>query len=128
MTIDPERVEAVFMDCLFAEGEDHSIHVVCEGVVRPVGMNPAKLEKHRREIIAMLSMLPREFLADGGGGWSFLNACNDKNGEQWTGSHARMEQLFQLGQGIGAVKSLLPRETWPILPGGVPYFMVTVPS
>jgi hypothetical protein len=72
----------------------------------------------------MLAELPDMFKESGGGGWSFLNACDDRHGNQWTGLHQRMEQLFQLGIGIDKVECQLPREVWPALPGGMPYYIV----
>ncbi len=120
-----EKVEAIFMDCLFRDGEDTSNHIAVEGVVHNVGFHPERLESHRAEIEAMLDELPEMFHEKSGGGWSFLNACNDKHDNQWTDFHMRMEQLFQLGGGIGRVKSLLPREAWAMLPGGMPYYVVT---
>ena len=125
VTLNPERVNAVFMDCLFRDGEDTSKHVKAEGIVRNVEFHPERLESHRAEIVAMLDELPEQFQEKSGGGWSFLNACNDKHGNQWTGLHQTMEQLFQLGIGIGKVKSLIPREMWSALPGGMPYYVVT---
>ena len=124
VVLDPQRVEAIFMDCLFKEGEDTSKHIKAEGIVRSVGFHPERLESHRAEIEALLGELPNEFKKSGGGGWSFLQACNDKHGNQWTGMHLRMEQLFQLGIGIGKVKSLMPREMWSALPGGMPYYII----
>ena len=35
-----------------------------------------------------------------------------------------MEDLFCLGIAIGKVQYCLPRETWSLLPGGVPYLMI----
>ena len=123
--LNPEKVNAIFLDCLFRDGEDTTNHVAVEGVVRNIGFHPERLESHRAEIETMLAELPDEFKEDGGGGMSFLQACNDKHGNQWTGFHQRMEQLFQLGGGIGKVKSLVPREMWPSLPGGMPYYVIT---
>jgi hypothetical protein len=77
-----------------------------------------------KKIETMLDELPDEFKKTGGGGMSFLNACNDKHGNQWTDLHQRMEQLFQLDIGIGKVKCLMPREMWGILPDGMPYYVV----
>lgn len=122
--IDPERVNAIFMDCLFKEGEDTSKHIKAEGITMNVGFHPERLESHRTEIADMLDELPDEFKESGGGGMSFLNACNDKHGNQWTSLHQRMEQLFQLGIGVGKVKCLMPREMWSVLPGGMPYYAV----
>jgi hypothetical protein len=119
-----DRVEKVFMDCLYRDGEDTSSHVAAPGINHPVGFNPERLEQHRGDVLEMLGELPEQFRKDGGGGWTFLNACEDRHGEQWTGLHMRMEQLFQLGEALGAAKCQLPREMWPALPGGVPYYVV----
>lgn len=119
-----EQVNAIFIDCLFKDGEDTSNHIKAEGIVHTVGFHPGRLESHRAEIEAMLDELPEQFKQSGGGGWSFLNACNDKHGNQWTGLHLHMEQLFQLGIGIGKVQCQMPREMWLLLPGGVPYYVV----
>ena len=72
----------------------------------------------------MLSELPDEFRVSGGGGWSFLQACNDRHGTQWTGFHQAMEELFMLGMAAGLVTELLPRDLWDALPGGMPYYAV----
>jgi len=36
-----------------------------------------------------------------------------------------MEALFCLGMGIGRIRSLMPRELWKTLPGGMPYYAIT---
>jgi len=123
-TLTSERVEAIFMDCL-SSGEVTDEYMVVHGITTNVGFHTGRLESHRVEIEAMLAELPDEFHASGGGGYSFLHACNDKHGNQWTSSQQQMEQLFQLGEGIGKVKCLLPRSMWPVLPGGVPYFVIS---
>ena len=76
------------------------------------------------EVRDMLSRLPEPFHRTKGGGWLFLNACNDRNGVQWTDFHQQMEQLFQLGIGLGLVKCLMSREMWSILPGEMPFYSV----
>ena len=72
----------------------------------------------------MLENLPLDFQENSGGGMSFLKACDDQEGNQWTGLHRRMEELFVLGTGLGKVKCLMPRELWAALPGGMPYYVV----
>jgi len=72
----------------------------------------------------MLSQLPKEFYKDSGGGMTFLNACNNSNGEQWTGLHSVMEQLFVLGIASSKVECLLPRDIWSMLLGGMPYYVI----
>ena len=123
-SINPDLVESVFVDCLFKKDEDQSGHVKAEGITMSVGFHPGRLEGNRAKIKEWLSSLPDEFKTSKGGGWSFLNACNDKDGNQWTGLHQRMEQLFLLGIGIGKVKCLMSREMWAVLPGGMPYYSV----
>lgn len=123
-TLDSRRVEAIFMDCLFRDGEDTSKHVKAEGITTNVGFHPERLEAHKAEVEALLGELPDEFKEKGGGGMSFLNACNDRRGNQWTSFHRIMEQLFQLGVATGTAKLLMPREMWGALPGGMPYYVV----
>lgn len=110
--LNPERVEFVFGDCLFKVGEDTTNRIVVDGVQVSNAFNPERLASHTREIIAMLGELPDQFKLSSGGGWSFLNACNDKHGNQWTGFHPVMDQLFQLGMGIGKVLEHDHRVWW----------------
>lgn len=124
VVLDAERVERIFLDCLFKDGEDTSNHVVAEGIMQTVGFNPERLESYRSEIEALLDELPDEFKASGGGGWTSLNACMDRHGSRWTGLTQRIEQLIQLGIAIGNVEYQLPRDTWSSLPSGMPYIVI----
>jgi hypothetical protein len=134
-TIDPEAVEKVFLDCLFRDDEvvngvPTTEPVVVEGITSMFGFHPERLQSHRDEVAGWLLLLPVEFQSTaqgGGGGWSFLNACDDVNGNQWTGLHQRMEQLFTLGIALGLAKWQLPRKVWSVLPGGMPYVVVDIP-
>ena len=72
----------------------------------------------------MLAELPAEFKESGGGGDSFLNACFNRYGSQWTGLQMIQEQLVQLGIAIGEVEYCSARETWFIFLGSMPYFVV----
>ena len=122
--IDADRVSEIFNDCLFKQDEDTTNHVKAEGINSNVGFHPERLNSHIKEITTMVMELPDDFMQSKGGGMTFLNACNDNQGDQWTGSHQRMEQLFQLGIAIGKVNLLLPRRLWTSLPGGMPYYVV----
>ena len=115
------RVEEIFRECLHGAGTEATVEA--EGVLHNVKFHASLLKVHKDEIMTMLLDLPETFRQSSGGGMSFLNACMDKEGRQW-GEHRNMEQLFLLGIGIGRVKSLLPREVWPALPGGMPYYVV----
>ena len=130
--INARRVEEVLCDCLYQEEEIKEPGVppegaiLVEGIVRKYGFHPDRLENHRVEVVEWLKALPDEF-RDSGGGWSFLNACMDRNGNLW-GEHPSMEALVCLGIGLGLVEFGLPRESWTVLPGGVPYFTIKVLS
>lgn len=115
MELTGENVEKVFASCL----DDTADEV--EGIVGKARLN---VSGHEDEISSMLSQLPENFQHRKGGGWSFLNACNRADGEQWTGLHQTMEKLVMLGIASGQAAFLLPREMWDVLPGGVPYFSV----
>ena len=116
--IDPNEVVALFESCLRNEGDKDSIRV--EGIVFDAILNVKGKEE---QIIKMLDGLPTSFRLSVGGGMSFLAACQDRNDEQWTGLHQTMSQLFLLGMAAGKVKPCLPKDMWPALPGGMPYYM-----
>lgn len=124
MELTSENVEQVFMDCLYKDGEDTAGHIKVEGIQSTIGFHPERLTKHKENVQAMLQDLPDNFHKDKGGGWSFLNACDDKNGKQWTDLHQRMEQLFQLGIALKLAKWQMPRALWATLPGGMPYVVI----
>lgn len=126
MNLTSKNVETIFMSCLFEDTEEANDDntVIARGIVIDVEFNSEQLNKQEDNIYSMLKELPQEFFRDGGGGWSFLKACNDKHGVQWTSLHQTMEQLFLLGMAIGKVKSRLPKEMWSALPGGMPYYVI----
>lgn len=128
-------VDTLVRECLYrpdeieTPGEPPEGAIVAEGIIANFGFNPDRLEANRDEIVEQLSTLPIEFFTGergGGGGWSFLQACLDNKGEQWTGFHPTMEALFALGMAIDVVACPMPREFWEVLPGGVPYYVVDV--
>lgn len=130
--IDATEVYTTFMDCLYSDEEVAKFGqevlaakcVTVQGIFHTFGFNPDKLEKHKDRIFQILLEFPDQFMSSKGGGWSFLNACNDKEGNQW-GEHQNMEQLICLGIAIGKAKwMIMPRPVWKTLPGGMPYFVV----
>lgn len=127
--ISADRVEELVRDCLFTEAEMPGAeppepHVYVEGIVNPYAFHPDRLESHRGEVAAMLLALPEPFQQSTGGGWSFLNACQDRNDVQWTGLHQTMGHLFAMGMGLGLAEFQMPRDLWAVLPGGMPYIVV----
>ena len=111
-----ENVEAIFDRSATTRGNP------IEGILTsvPMDVKPEDFDK----INELLNQLPKEFHAQTGGGWSFLNACTNRDGEQWTGLHSTMEKLVILGIAIGRVEYVIPRDMWSLLPGSVPYFVV----
>lgn len=122
--LDPERVDAIFRECLLRRGEDSSNQIEVEGIVLHALFHPERLQGYKTEIEAMLDELPDEFKQSHGGGWSFLNACNDRHNNQWTSTHLHMEELFLLGIGIKRVQYMLPRDEWQFLMGGMPFLVI----
>jgi len=124
MDLTSQNVEEVFFDCLFKEGENTDNPVIADGIMSKIGFHEERLNNNSDNITSMLNKLPKEFQKNSGGGMSFLNACDDCDGNQWTSLHKIMEQLFVLGLALGKVKCLMPREMWVSLPGGMPYYVV----
>jgi hypothetical protein len=124
MKLTAEIVNKTFMECLFKEGEPTEEHVRAEGLVNFVGFHPNRLKEATPVIEELLQEVPESFNKSGGGGMSFINLAQDKDGNQWADLHQTMEQLVLLGIGIGKVKYLMPRVMWPALPGGAPYIVV----
>ena len=126
LIIDPKQVNKTFIETLYTDSELAGIEgppegcVIVEGIVNRYGFHPGRLEERRDEVRRWLKALSQKFCE----GWSFLNACDQANGVQWTGLHLRMEQLFCLGMGLGIVKSVFPRRMWANLPGGMPYYVI----
>ena len=115
-----ELTQNAFMDCLFKEGEDTTNHKKVEGIYCTFGFHPQRLEEKRELVTALLAELPTEFKE----GWTFLNFCTTKNGEQWTGEHRVCEQLIVMAIGLDLMSYCFPREMWAVLPGGVPYVII----
>lgn len=118
-TLTAQGVEQTFAACQSDLGD-----IEIDMIVGKVKFDSAKVEEYGEVIAALLLGLPWQFMESGGGGWSFLNACMDRNDNQWTGLHLTMGKLFALGQAAGVVTCQMPREAWGLLPGGMPYYVV----
>lgn len=129
MELTSKNVQELFTKCLYnkeiRDGETTENVILIEGIVHNYGLDKTSVENEKENISSMLHQLPKEFMEATGGGYSFLAACNNADGVQWTGMHLVMESLFVLGMAAGIVKCLLPRDFWPMLPGSVPYYVVT---
>lgn len=126
-TLNPDVVAGLFQSCLWNDEDDVADRVEVEGIVHHVAFHRGRLEECRDDVVALLAELPEAFRESSPEeGASFLAACHDRHGNCWTGHHAQIERLFQLGMGIGKAKFLLPREVWVQLPGGMPYLSISV--
>lgn len=119
MCLTHQNVEEVFKDCL-ANTTEYTL----KGVCIEVAFNREKIAEHEQDIMQMLMQLPIQFHRPGGCGWSFLNMCIDRDGNQWTDYHQTQDKLVCLGRAIGAVEFLMPRDFWKALPGGMPYIVI----
>lgn len=151
MELTSENVKKIFLDCLLSDEDMKRMEfpepekvtpalarekglIVVEGVTHTVALNPGPLQRNREDIRSMLDQLRLEFrdrrdvLEGAGGGWSFLNLCDRRDGTQWTDLHLRMEELVILGEAAGYVQCRIPREMWRLLPGGMPYYVVDLRS
>ena len=138
-TLSASAVQTIARDCLYTDDELKGYvraafeagaggvaikypegAMVVEGIVRNFVFHPERLKVHKAEIGQLLNDLPGTFKE----GWSFLQMCEDKYGQQWTGLHTIMEELMVLGIAVGMVEYCAPRDMWPALPGGVPYLRI----
>jgi len=124
MELTSENVQSIFEDCLFRGGEDMSNAILVKGIISDFGFHPGRIDNNKIAIKFMLDQLSDDFKASGGGGMTFLNMCNDRDGGQWTGFHSVMERLVVLGIAINKVRFALPRDLWAVLPGGMPYIVI----
>jgi len=131
MKLTTENVTEVFKKCLwideeikeFSRDELWKRSTVIEGIVKTAGFSPEKVDEQRENIIDLLNQLPIEFHKESGGGYTFLNAPFDKEGKLW-GQQTNAEDLMMLGMAIDKVSYCLPRSTWSVFPGSVPYFVI----
>ncbi len=118
-----QRLEAVFMDCLFRNKAEAKTFepVLSSGIAVNVGFHPERLASHAETIKALIKEVVKEdFYEDAGGGYSFLHLPFDKDDEQW-GEQRNAEQLFLLAQALKLASFCVPKEMWSMLPGGMPY-------
>lgn len=130
MELTVENLDALMMACLWNDelaDSDTGASKVVEGIAHTYRFHMPSVRRRRKQIKELLNQLPIQFHAaasGGGGGWTFLNACQDAQGRKWTGLHLKMESLVMLGIAAGLVQWCLPRDMWGALPGEMPYFVV----
>jgi hypothetical protein len=125
MKLTADKVHEIFMKCLFNEGEATENYVLAEAINVKVGFHPERLKQSEPAITELLNELPDEFKRGTGDGWSFLNMCKDKHGNQWADLHQTMDELVALGLATKKISFLMPRDMWLSFPSGMPYLLVT---
>jgi len=120
-----ERLDTILDNVLFRDdeivnGELPESAVLVDGLMHKFGFHALRLESHRDEIKEIMRQMPKQFFRDSGGGWSTLNLCMTEGGEQW-GEHRNVELLVAFAVGLKLASYLMPRDTWKIFPGGMPY-------
>jgi hypothetical protein len=124
MELNAQQVLDTFSHCLFKDGEVRAEIIEVHAVRHRIGFHAGRVKEKEILITGMLDELPDEFKNDKGGGWSFLNACNDRHGRQWADMQDAVDKLICLGLAIKKVEFLLPREDWKSFHGGMPYLRV----
>lgn len=122
-----DNVSSIFAACLADDKGYESTpedYVIVEGITASFALKRAAISERAAEITQMLNQLPDDFHEGKGGGMSFLNMCIDRDGNQWTGMHLRMQELVVLGLATNEVQFPLPKMFWAALPGGMPYIVV----
>lgn len=114
--------ETLFKDEELNYGAPIEDAIIVNGLVNNYGFHPDRVMAAKLKIDRLLRELPEQFRKDKGGGWSFLNACEDKNGCLW-GEHKAMEALVCLGIAVGSASWIL-KDMAASLPGGMPYFEI----
>ena len=121
------RVHEIIVGCLYNDAElpkDGSAPpgaVIVQGVVGQFGFHPERLKAAQPKVEAVIREVVQDpFLASKSGGMSFLNLCEDRQGQQWA-EHRTMDELVCLSIGLKLATFPLPRYYWGTLPGGVPY-------
>ena len=121
MKLSAENVTNVLDIVLSSEKVETNNNICVKGIIHDYCFDKKKINEYQSDIESMLECLPDEFKE----GWSFLNLCLDKDGNQWTSFHLTMEHLVVLGIAIERVVFPFPRDVWDVLPGCMPYILIT---
>ena len=121
--LNEKRIHEIFMNCVFNDRNGKSrMCVEVEGVMSDTYMDVNHLDNHKEEISSFLNELPDKFNTSEGA--SFLDANKDRHGREWTHIALHIDELIQLGMGIGRVVCLTPHDMWENMPGGVPNYRI----
>ncbi len=124
-----EVVERIIKYCLFKDEEviDKNIignNIKVEGIINIYMFNIKRIEESKPEIKEILEDMQDTFFFNKGGD-TFLNLCEDRHGELWTGLHYRVEELVVLGIAAGYIEyKFANREMWKMFPGEMPHLYI----
>lgn len=103
--------------------------IFVESVAAKVLFHPDRIAESKEQIRSILGDMDSKFMKqtpdDNDSGYSFLAMPFDKDGVHWC-EQPTADLLVALGIACGFIEYLLPREAWPALPGGVPYFAINI--
>ncbi|SDA13059.1 hypothetical protein SAMN02799622_00897 [Methylobacterium sp. UNC378MF] len=121
---DPILTGAAVRDILLASlagDEPTGPTVDVEGIIATYRFSVEAITTATPQIEQLIGELEDAFVQGRGGGWTFLNLCNDRHGQQWADLHTTMEALCVLAIAARRGQWCLPREYWHVMPGGMPY-------
>ena len=129
MELTAENVRELFIGCMYKEeikSEEEIPHgsIVVEGIRNTVVFDPKMVKSNKEDIKDLLGQISEDFSSKEAGGTSFMNLPMTKDGIQW-GEHMNAEQLMLLGIASGYMTYLVPPDGWKMLPGGMPYLVVS---
>lgn len=130
MKLNTANVSKIFKSCLFKDDELNEENmptspvVKVEAVASTFGFHQERLGAIKPKVMELLSQMPEAFFKDIGQGDTFLNGLvNDKN-IPWSTNQSDLDMLLALGLGTELITYSMPRDMWPILPSGLPYFTI----
>lgn len=126
--LNPNRVNSIFTECLFKEGEDEGESITVAGFANDTIFSKSRVDEHKDTIIDMLADLPDHFKVSAGDriGASVMGVGFDKHGHEWTVLYVYKERLTQLGVAVGKVSYIVPKKDWPLLKNGMPFILINL--
>ena len=123
-----EKVRELMRYVLFkpdeiVDGKPPEDAIIVEGIVNKFAFHKDRVAEKKGNIKFLLNEMQIPFHKNSGGGWSFLNLCEDKHGEHWA-EHKTMGELVCLGLATGMVTYAASRKNWNMFPGGMPYITI----
>ena len=122
----PHRIRDFIHYCLFQpeeiiNGQPPADAVKVEGVSQDYAFHPGRLAEINGELKTIIeATVHPDFIADVGGGQSFLMLPKNERGELWC-EQITAQELLVLAIACDMAKIVVPREFWGAFPGGVPY-------